>query len=197
MKRWTTFYAQDASVSCSLGKWPAFKKLMWCFNFTRSRDVAEMHANMTFEPVKINLQQAQYQCEHGGRKSVCVKTEVCFTYSIKSDQQDLNSAAGEIFSIQSFVDSSTDLFFNTKSVVFPSCMSSHLACPAEIFYNLTLDALRAKARASFIDSDDKSDRRISRNFTIKDRERKCMQETIMMSASILIFLAFLLLASYQ
>ncbi|XP_044030086.1 integrin alpha-1 isoform X2 [Siniperca chuatsi] len=110
-----------------------------------SRDVAELHANMTFNPVKINLQQSQHQCEHGGRKSVCVTTEVCFAYSIKSDQQDSNSAA-------------------------------------EIHYNLTLDALRAKARASFIASDDKSDRRITRSFTIKDRERKCVPDTFMMSA---------------
>uniref|UniRef100_A0A7N8XLD2 Integrin, alpha 1 n=1 Tax=Mastacembelus armatus TaxID=205130 RepID=A0A7N8XLD2_9TELE len=55
-----------------------------------SRDVAELHANMTFDPVKINLQQSQ--CEYGGRKSVCVKTEVCFFYSIKSDNKDLTSA---------------------------------------------------------------------------------------------------------
>ncbi|TKS84691.1 Integrin alpha-1 CD49 antigen-like family member A [Collichthys lucidus] len=44
---------------------------------------------------------------------------------------------------------------------------------AGIRYSLTLDALRAKARASFIDSDDKSDRKITRNFTIKDRETRC------------------------
>ncbi|XP_045922775.1 integrin alpha-1 [Micropterus dolomieu] len=110
-----------------------------------SRDVAELRANMTFDPVKINLQQSQYQCEHGGRKSVCVKTEVCFAYRIKSEQQDLNSVTG-------------------------------------IRYDLTLDALRAKARASFIDADDKSDRRITKSFTMKDRDRKCVQETIMMSA---------------
>uniref|UniRef100_A0AAQ5YKR3 VWFA domain-containing protein n=1 Tax=Amphiprion ocellaris TaxID=80972 RepID=A0AAQ5YKR3_AMPOC len=61
-----------------------------------SRDVAELHANMTFNPAKINLQQSQHQCEHGGRKSVCVTTEVCFFYSIKSDQQDLDSFAGEL-----------------------------------------------------------------------------------------------------
>ncbi|XP_031173579.1 integrin alpha-1 [Sander lucioperca] len=110
-----------------------------------SRDVAELRANMTFDPFKINLQQTQHQCEHGGRKSVCVTTEVCFVYSIKSDKQDVNTSA-------------------------------------EIRYNLTLDALRAKARASFIYLDDKSDRKITRNFTIKDRERKCVQETFMMSA---------------
>ncbi|KAM3599106.1 uncharacterized protein V6R79_000109 [Siganus canaliculatus] len=109
-----------------------------------SRDVAELHAHMTFNPVKINLQQSQYQCEHRGRRSVCVTTEVCFTFSIKSDQQDLNFAAG-------------------------------------VRYDLTLDALRAKARASFIGPDDKSDRRVARNFTIKDRETKCVNETFMMS----------------
>ncbi|XP_037608062.1 integrin alpha-1 isoform X1 [Sebastes umbrosus] len=109
-----------------------------------SRDVAELRANMTFDPVKINLQQTQNQCEHGGRKSACVTTEVCFVYSVKSDNQDVNAAA-------------------------------------EIRYHLTLDALRAKARASFIDTDDKSDRKITRTFTIKDRERKCVRETLMMS----------------
>ncbi|XP_023264422.1 integrin alpha-1 [Seriola lalandi dorsalis] len=109
-----------------------------------SRDVAELRANMTFDPVKINLQQAQYQCEHNGRKSVCVKTEVCFNYTIKSHKRVLNSAA-------------------------------------EIRYHLTLDALRAKARASFIHSDDKNDRRITKTLTIKDKERKCVQETLMMS----------------
>uniref|UniRef100_A0A671UMR4 Integrin, alpha 1 n=1 Tax=Sparus aurata TaxID=8175 RepID=A0A671UMR4_SPAAU len=58
-----------------------------------SRDVAELRANMTFNPVKINMQQAQ--CEHNGRKSVCVKTEVCFAYSIKSDQPTSKNATGE------------------------------------------------------------------------------------------------------
>uniref|UniRef100_A0AAQ6AHT0 VWFA domain-containing protein n=1 Tax=Amphiprion ocellaris TaxID=80972 RepID=A0AAQ6AHT0_AMPOC len=110
-----------------------------------SRDVAELHANMTFNPAKINLQQSQHQCEHGGRKSVCVTTEVCFFYSIKSDQQDLDSFA-------------------------------------EISYSLTLDALRAKARASFIAMDDKSDRRITKAFLIRDRERRCVNQTFMMSA---------------
>lgn len=64
---------------------------------------------------------------------------------------------------------------------------SHLLCPAVIRYDLTLDALRAKARASFRDSDDKSDRRISSSFTITGREKKCVKEVFMMSASTLIF----------
>nr|XP_057920171.1 integrin alpha-1 [Doryrhamphus excisus] len=110
-----------------------------------SRDVAELHANMTFHPAKINLQQAQYQCEHLGRKSVCVTTEVCFVYSVKSDTEDLTSTA-------------------------------------VIRYNLTLDALRAKARASFLGSDDKSDRRITGTFTVQDKKRLCVTEEFMMSA---------------
>ncbi|KAF3848656.1 hypothetical protein F7725_015153 [Dissostichus mawsoni] len=116
------------------------------FGSPSMEDVAELRGNMTFDPVKINLQQAQHQCEHGGRKSVCVKTEVCFVYIIKSDQQAEHPAAG-------------------------------------IRYTLTLDALRAKARASFIGSDEKSDRRVARSFNISHRERKCAQETFMMSAN--------------
>ncbi|XP_037340937.2 integrin alpha-1 isoform X2 [Pungitius pungitius] len=108
-----------------------------------SRDVAALRANMTFDPVKINLQQTQ--CDHAGRKSVCVETEVCFHYSVKSDNGDESAAA-------------------------------------DIRYNLTLDALRAKARASFKAPEDKGDRRITRSLTIKDRERKCVQETFVMSA---------------
>uniref|UniRef100_A0A8C2DM23 Integrin, alpha 1 n=1 Tax=Cyprinus carpio TaxID=7962 RepID=A0A8C2DM23_CYPCA len=45
-----------------------------------SRDVAELLANMTFDPSKINLQQT---CQVQGRTTVCVKTEVCFKYRIK------------------------------------------------------------------------------------------------------------------
>uniref|UniRef100_A0A3Q2YE76 Integrin subunit alpha 1 n=1 Tax=Hippocampus comes TaxID=109280 RepID=A0A3Q2YE76_HIPCM len=107
-----------------------------------SRDVAELRANMFFDPAKINVKQAEYECEHLGRKSVCVTTEVCFVYSVKSDKQNLNKAV--------------------------------------IRYNLTLDALRAKARASFLDLDDKSDRRISRTVTVEDE--MCAKEMFVMSA---------------
>ncbi|XP_047425973.1 integrin alpha-1 [Mugil cephalus] len=110
-----------------------------------SRDVAQLHANMTFNPAKINLQQSMFQCEYGGRTSVCVKTEVCFYYTIKSEQ-------------------------------------SNPDYETEIRYYLTLDALRAKARASFFTSDDKSDRKLNKTLTMKDRERKCINETFMMSA---------------
>lgn len=110
-----------------------------------SRDVAELHANMTFDPPKIRLQQVQYQCEHNGRKSVCVTTEVCFVYNVKSENKDD-------------------------------------AVNTEIFYNLTVDARRTKARASFLVKEGKSERRISRKISISDGERKCLQETFMMSA---------------
>lgn len=132
---------------------------------TRSRDVAELRANLTFEPAKINLQQAQYQCEHGGRRSACVKAEVCFAYRVKSEQQDLNSATGE-----------------PLRTAWPSLRASvaHLLVrPAEIRYDLTLDALRAKARASFIEGD----RRISKTLPIRGRESRCVQETFMMEVS--------------
>ena len=39
---------------------------------------------MTFDPSKINLQQTN--CDHQGRRTVCVQTKLCFTYSIKSDK---------------------------------------------------------------------------------------------------------------
>ncbi|XP_075899753.1 integrin alpha-1 isoform X1 [Nelusetta ayraudi] len=110
-----------------------------------SRDVAELRANMTFDPAKINLQQLQYQCEQGGRRSVCVKTMVCFDFAVKSDQADSTFAA-------------------------------------EIRYSLEVDALRAKARASFIDLGDKSERKITRTFSIRDGGSRCMQETFMMAA---------------
>lgn len=72
-------------------------------------------------------------------------------------------------------------------LIFP-LISSLSCCPAGIRYDLTLDALRAKARASFIDVGDKSDRRISKTLSIGDRETKCVNETFIMSASNLIFL---------
>ncbi|KAM4719693.1 integrin alpha-1 isoform 2-T2 [Anableps anableps] len=109
-----------------------------------SRDVAELRGNMTFDPTKINLQQAQYQCEHKGHISVCVNTEVCFQYEVKSEKKDLKSA--------------------------------------EIRYNITLDALRAKARALFIDQDSvKSDRRMTKTFHINNKQKKCMTERFIMS----------------
>ncbi|XP_017263420.1 integrin alpha-1 [Kryptolebias marmoratus] len=106
-----------------------------------SRDVAELHANMTFNPVKINLQQSQYQCDGG--TSVCVNTTICYRYLVKSQKPDLNSAA-------------------------------------EIRYTVTLDALRAKARASFVGLE-KSDRKIAKTFSIKDKEEKCLKEKFKMS----------------
>lgn len=134
---------------------------------------------MSFDPAKINLQQSQ--CEHNGRKSVCVKTEVCFAYRIKSDQKYLNFTAGEPVGIPCWLSPSF------KVVVFSYFVFSCLLPPAEIQYNLKLDALRAKARALFINQHNKSDSWITRRLTIKDRESQCVNETFMMLASSLIF----------
>uniref|UniRef100_A0A8L0DT99 Integrin, alpha 1 n=1 Tax=Oncorhynchus mykiss TaxID=8022 RepID=A0A8L0DT99_ONCMY len=60
-----------------------------------SKDVAELYANMTFDPSKINLQQPSKGCMLGGRETVCVKTRVCFSYSVKSEKDDANSGTGE------------------------------------------------------------------------------------------------------
>lgn len=111
-----------------------------------SRDVAELHATMTFDPPKIRLQlQVQDQCEHGGRKSTCITTKVCFVYTVKSDNKDAPTSN-------------------------------------EIHYDLTVDALRAKPRALFLDKEGKSDRRVSRRFNISDGETECLEEIFMMSA---------------
>ncbi|XP_054908607.1 integrin alpha-1 [Poeciliopsis prolifica] len=53
----------------------------------------------------------------------------------------------------------------------------------EIRYNVTLDVLRSKARASFIDQDlDKSDRRVSKTFSIINGQKICKTERFIMSA---------------
>uniref|UniRef100_A0A8C2CBD8 Integrin, alpha 1 n=1 Tax=Cyprinus carpio TaxID=7962 RepID=A0A8C2CBD8_CYPCA len=57
-----------------------------------SRDVAELLAEMTFDPSKINLQQT---CQVQGRTTVCVKTKVCFKYRIKSDK-DTKTETGDL-----------------------------------------------------------------------------------------------------
>lgn len=64
-----------------------------------SRDVAELYANMTFNPSKVNLQQTEHQCEHGNRKSICVKTKLCFTYRVKSDQPTVDTTANMTYTI--------------------------------------------------------------------------------------------------
>ncbi|CAB1352121.1 unnamed protein product, partial [Coregonus sp. 'balchen'] len=88
-----------------------------------SKDVAELYANMTFDPSKINLQQPTKDCVLGGRDTVCVKTSVCFSYSVKSEKDHTNLGTA-------------------------------------IKYNLTLDSLRAKSRAAFVNSDEKSERKV-------------------------------------
>uniref|UniRef100_A0A8C7CBI2 Integrin alpha-1-like n=1 Tax=Oncorhynchus kisutch TaxID=8019 RepID=A0A8C7CBI2_ONCKI len=60
-----------------------------------SKDVAELYANMTFDPNKINLQQPSDDCVLGERATVCVKTRVCFSYSVKSEKDHTNLGTGE------------------------------------------------------------------------------------------------------
>ncbi|KAM6985261.1 integrin alpha-1 [Aplochiton taeniatus] len=106
----------------------------WC------RDVAELHANMTFNPMNINLQLPN--CEVSGRSTVCVKTQVCFSFIIRSDGDTNNFTA--------------------------------------IRYSLTLDAMRAKARATFSSTEDNGERRTSNTALIRDV--LCLNETFVMSA---------------
>uniref|UniRef100_A0A8C7R1S2 Integrin subunit alpha 1 n=1 Tax=Oncorhynchus mykiss TaxID=8022 RepID=A0A8C7R1S2_ONCMY len=96
-----------------------------------SKDVAELYANMTFDPNKINLQQPSEDCVLGERATVCVKTRVCFSYSVKSEKDHTNLGTA-------------------------------------IKYNLTLDSLRAKSRAAFVNPDDKSERKVQVTANIID-----------------------------
>uniref|UniRef100_A0A673WYA7 Integrin subunit alpha 1 n=1 Tax=Salmo trutta TaxID=8032 RepID=A0A673WYA7_SALTR len=96
-----------------------------------SKDVAELYANMTFDPNKINLQQPSEDCVLGERATVCVKTRVCFSYSVKSEKDHLNLGTA-------------------------------------IKYNLTLDSLRAKSRAAFVNPDEKSERKVQVTANIID-----------------------------
>ncbi|XP_076875921.1 integrin alpha-1 [Brachyhypopomus gauderio] len=50
-----------------------------------SRDVAELHANMTFNVTKINVQQPS--CKIHGKNTSCVHITVCFTYRVKSEKE--------------------------------------------------------------------------------------------------------------
>ncbi|XP_017163289.1 integrin alpha-1 isoform X2 [Poecilia reticulata] len=57
------------------------------------------------------------------------------------------------------------------------------ASSTEMRYNITLDLPRAKARASFIDQDlDKSDRRVTKTFSISNGQIICKKERFIMSA---------------
>uniref|UniRef100_A0A673WY17 Integrin subunit alpha 1 n=1 Tax=Salmo trutta TaxID=8032 RepID=A0A673WY17_SALTR len=107
-----------------------------------SKDVAELYANMTFDPNKINLQQPSEDCVLGERATVCVKTRVCFSYSVKSEKDHLNLA---------------------------------------IKYNLTLDSLRAKSRAAFVNPDEKSERKVQVTANIIDA--LCLEHSFAMKAS--------------
>ncbi|XP_041754907.1 integrin alpha-1 [Coregonus clupeaformis] len=110
-----------------------------------SKDVAELYANMTFEPSKINLQQPTKGCVLGARETVCVKTRVCFSYSVKSEKD--------------------DTILGTA-----------------IKYNLTLDSLRAKSRAAFVNSDEKSERKVQA--TAKIIDSLCVEHLFAMKAKL-------------
>lgn len=77
--------------------------------------------------------------------------------------------------------------YPTFCILIFDCVLSYLLCPAEIRYDLTLDALRAKARASFPLPDDKNDRRISKKVAITDK--LCVEETFALSASTFLLMA--------
>ncbi|CDQ64267.1 unnamed protein product [Oncorhynchus mykiss] len=109
-----------------------------------SKDVAELYANMTFDPSKINLQQPSKGCMLGGRETVCVKTRVCFSYSVKSEKDDANSGTA-------------------------------------IKYSLTLDSLRAKSRAAFVNIDEKSERKAQA--TAKIIDNLCVEHLFAMKAT--------------
>uniref|UniRef100_A0A8C7IJN8 Integrin subunit alpha 1 n=1 Tax=Oncorhynchus kisutch TaxID=8019 RepID=A0A8C7IJN8_ONCKI len=110
-----------------------------------SKDVAELYANMTFDPSKINLQQPSKGCMLGGRETVCVKTRVCFSYSVKSEKDDTNSGTA-------------------------------------IKYSLTLDSLRAKSRAAFVNIDEKSERKAQA--TAKIIDNLCVEHLFAMKAKL-------------
>ncbi|KAK6322763.1 integrin alpha-1 [Coregonus clupeaformis] len=110
-----------------------------------SKDVAELYANMTFDPSKINLQQPTKDCVLGGRDTVCVKTSVCFSYSVKSEKDHTNLGTA-------------------------------------IKYNLTLDSLRAKSRAAFVNSDEKSERKVQAIVNIIDT--LCLEHSFAMKAKL-------------
>ncbi|KAK3549938.1 hypothetical protein QTP86_016875, partial [Hemibagrus guttatus] len=103
-----------------------------------SRDVAELSGDLKFNIKKINMQQPT--CQIHGKDTVCVKTQVCFKYNVKSEKETNPETA--------------------------------------IHYTLTLDALRAIARARFNDTDE---RKIQKNVIIRDT--LCTEHTFYMSAS--------------
>ncbi|XP_030624743.1 LOW QUALITY PROTEIN: integrin alpha-1 [Chanos chanos] len=49
-----------------------------------SRDVAELHAEMSFNQSRINLQQPS--CQVNGKNTVCVEVKLCFLYKVKTEK---------------------------------------------------------------------------------------------------------------
>lgn len=141
--------------------------------YSRSRDVAELLAEMTFDPSKINLQQT---CQVHGKNTVCVKIRVCFRYRIKSEK-DKNTGTGKGRACMS------DTHFYWPHSLPSNCTSHfHTFRDSDIRYSLMLDSLRAISRARFNETED---RRLQRNESII--ERLCREHTFYTSASKSVF----------
>ncbi|MBN3301136.1 ITA1 protein, partial [Amia calva] len=101
-----------------------------------SRDVAEVRANMSFNPSNINIQQKQ--CTVKGKNTVCIKTTVCFHYNLKSDDKS-ESAVGINYTltIDFLRKISRGLFLGTdeKTLQMQVALSNTL-CSMHIFYML-------------------------------------------------------------
>uniref|UniRef100_A0A8C7IM54 Integrin subunit alpha 1 n=1 Tax=Oncorhynchus kisutch TaxID=8019 RepID=A0A8C7IM54_ONCKI len=128
-----------------------------------SKDVAELYANMTFDPSKINLQQPSKGCMLGGRETVCVKTRVCFSYSVKSEKDDTNSGTGESLinpfpfiqyvnipsNCKQLCDSSVAVMLPLNCTLAPPCVASvemsklHLPCYGSNFPTLCSLVIKA------------------------------------------------------
>lgn len=73
-----------------------YSKSFFFFFCRRSRDVAKLYAEMSFDTNKINVQQPT--CQIHGKDTVCVKTRVCFRYHIQS-KTETNPETCETFHI--------------------------------------------------------------------------------------------------
>lgn len=147
-----------------------FSLLTWFCVYSRSRDVAELLAEMTFDPSKINLQQT---CQVHGKTTVCVKIRVCFKYRIKSEK-DTKTGTG-----------TSHTFLLTAlswSFFFEIIMNGGFSLHSVIRYSLMLDSLRAISRARFNKTED---RRLQKNVSIDDS--LCREHTFYTSASKSVF----------
>lgn len=150
--------------------------ILWkCCVYFRSRDVAELRAEMTFDPSKINLQQT---CQVHGKTTVCVKTRVCFQYRIKSEK-DANTGTGKW---RACILTAFKLVLKEKDNIMSFTVDFRLSFSSVIRYSLMLDSLRAISRARFNKTED---RRLQKNESIDDRF--CREHTFYTSASKSVF----------